>query len=171
MMDLQAHAELARPIPLVLIGRPKAALPTDLKNVIVVPGLPHDAVMRAWRKSIVGLAPSIWSDPCPTVVMEAMATGRPVVASRIGGLIDLVCHEETGLLVPPGDATALRLAIERLINAPDLRARMGQAAKRRVLEFQAQSVVPRIEQAYRQVVGSQEPGRKWNSVGRTEQLL
>jgi glycosyltransferase involved in cell wall biosynthesis len=157
---LKAHAELARTIPLVLIGRPKATLPTDLKNVIIVPGLPHDAVMRAWRKSIMGLAPSIWSDPCPTVVMEAMATGRPVVAARIGGLIDLVSHEETGLLVPPGDVTALRLAMERLINAPDLRARMGQAAKRRVLEFQAQSVVPRIEQAYQQVAGAKEPRGK-----------
>ena len=109
---------------------------------------------------MLGLAPSIWPDPCPTVAMEAMATGRPVIASRIGGLIDMVSHEATGLLVSPGDVTALRLAMERLINAPDLRARMGQAAKRRVLEFQAQSVVPRIEQAYHQVVGSREPGRK-----------
>lgn len=151
---LQAYENLSDAPPLVLIGRQKIALRDELpKNVTLIPGLPHAAVMRAWQHSLIGLAPSIWSDPCPTVVMEAMALGRPVIASRIGGLIDLVSDEETGLLVPAGDVRALRAAMARLIAADDLRTRMGRAAQARVTQFQARAVVPRIEQVYRQVVG------------------
>jgi glycosyltransferase involved in cell wall biosynthesis len=150
---LKAYAEMASSVPLVLIGRRNALMPTDLgKNVTLLESMPHDAVMLFWSKSIMGLVPSIVPDACPTVVIEAMATGRPVVASRIGGMVDLVSPEETGLLVPPGDVTALRHAMERLILNPDLRTRMGQAAERRVLEFQAKSVVPRIEQVYERVI-------------------
>ncbi len=150
---LQAHAEMSHPVPLVLIGRRSAAISAELgKNVYLLPSMSHDAVMHAWTKSIVGLAPSIVPDACPTVVMEAMATGRPVIASRTGGLIDLVSHEETGLLVPPGDVNVLRQAMERLIGDPELRSRMGHAAKQRVGQFQAGQVVPRVEQVYERVL-------------------
>ncbi len=63
------------------------------------------------------------------VAREAMAHGRPVVASAVGGLLDAVEHERTGLLVPPGDAPALRAAIERLLADTTLRARLGAAAR------------------------------------------
>jgi glycosyltransferase involved in cell wall biosynthesis len=56
---------------------------------------------------------------------EAMAYGRPVVASAVGGLVDAVEDEVSGLLVPPGDAGGLRAAIERLLGDPDLRRRLG----------------------------------------------
>jgi D-inositol-3-phosphate glycosyltransferase len=65
---------------------------------------------------------------------EAMAHGRPVVASAVGGLLDLVVHEETGLLVPPRDVPALRSALERLIGNPDLRRSFGAAARSRIRE-------------------------------------
>jgi glycosyltransferase involved in cell wall biosynthesis len=149
---LKAYKELASQIPLVLIGRQKLSIPEPLsRNVHIIPGMAHGAVMRAWQNSVLGLAPSVWSDPCPTVVMEAMASGRPVVASRIGGLIDLVCNEETGLLVPPGDVDALRDAMNRLLDDSRLGTRMGLAAKERVRAFQAKSVVPQIEQVYRRL--------------------
>jgi len=65
--------------------------------------------------------------------LEAMAAGRPVVASRVGGLTEAVVHEETGLLVPPGDPTALATALVRLARDPGLRARLGAAGRARVL--------------------------------------
>ena len=65
--------------------------------------------------------------------LEAMAAGRPVVASRVGGLAEAVVHEETGLLVPPGDPTTLAAALARLARDPDLRARLGLAGRARVL--------------------------------------
>ena len=63
---------------------------------------------------------------------EAMAYGRPVVASAVGGLRDLVVEGETGLLVPPGDVAALRDALERLLADAPLRRRLGTAARERV---------------------------------------
>ena len=65
--------------------------------------------------------------------LEAMAASRPVVASRVGGLAEAVVHEETGLLVPPGDPTALAAALVRLARDPGLRARLGAAGRERVL--------------------------------------
>jgi glycosyltransferase involved in cell wall biosynthesis len=61
-----------------------------------------------------------------------MAYGRPVVASAVGGLRDLVVHEETGLLVPPRDVPALRGALQRLLDDPELRRRLGAAARERI---------------------------------------
>ncbi|MBA2331858.1 MAG: glycosyltransferase family 4 protein, partial [Actinobacteria bacterium] len=62
----------------------------------------------------------------------AMAHGRPVVATAVGGLPDAIADGETGLLVPPGDPAALRAAIERLLGDADLRLRLGTAARAHV---------------------------------------
>ena len=69
----------------------------------------------------------------PVVLMEAMSCGLPVVASRLSGIPELVTDERDGLLVPPGDATALADAIGRLAADPALRARMGAAARERIV--------------------------------------
>jgi glycosyltransferase involved in cell wall biosynthesis len=63
-----------------------------------------------------------------------MAHGRPVVAGAVGGLLDLVVHEQTGLLVPPGDVGALRGALHRLLGDEELRARLGENARERARE-------------------------------------
>ena len=68
------------------------------------------------------------------VAREAMAYGRPVVASNVGGLPDAVEDGVTGLLVPPRDATALRAALVRLLDDPGLRRRLGELARARALE-------------------------------------
>ena len=78
--------------------------------------------------------------------------GRPVIASCVGGLPDIVVDGRTGFLVPPGDWRALREAIKRLLDDPSLRERMGAIAKQRVVEFQARTVIPRIEQVYQDVL-------------------
>ena len=63
------------------------------------------------------------------VAREAMAHGRPVVASAVGGLLDAVDDGVTGLLVPPRDPPALRAALERLLEDPELRERLGRAGR------------------------------------------
>ena len=108
--------------------------------------------MEAWRRSIIALAPSVGPETFGIAVMEAMTLGCPVIASRIGGLIDLVADGETGLLIQPGDPSALRQAIERLLADPNLRSRMGKAGLGKVAEFRASKVVPRIEQIYERVL-------------------
>jgi glycosyltransferase involved in cell wall biosynthesis len=74
-------------------------------------------------------------DGIPTVFMEAMATGRPVVSCGISGIGELVRHEETGLLAPPDDAAAIADAIARLAADRELARRLG-ANGRRVVEAQ-----------------------------------
>lgn len=150
---LDAYAGLKNAPPLVMIGRRVAETPTQFPaNVQVLDRWPHGAVMQAWARSMFALVPSVWPEPFGIVVLEAMAHGLPVIASRIGGLADIVVDGETGLLVTPGDPAALRQAIQQLLASSELRARMGAAAKRRVAEYQASLVVPRIEQVYRKLL-------------------
>ncbi len=151
---LDAHAALNSHVPLVLIGRAPTGFAESLPpNVRYMGRWPHNAVMGAWSRSAIALIPSICPDACPTVAMEAMSMGRPIVASCIGGLSDIVIDGETGFLVSPGDSRALREAMAFLLENPAQRDQMGEKAKQRVVEFQAKSVVPRIEQVYHEVSG------------------
>jgi glycosyltransferase involved in cell wall biosynthesis len=151
---LAAYRGLAGAPPLVMIGRRCDDTPAELPpNAIMLESWPHTAVMEAWRRSMVAIVPSVWNEPFGIVAIEAMATGRPVIASRIGGLSDIVADEQTGILVPPGDVAALRTALARLIADPDERAGMGEAGRERVSLFKVSTVVPRIEAIYRQVLG------------------
>ena len=148
---LRAYAALRDAPPLVLIGSTWPDTPKDFPaNAIVLKNWTQRAVMAAWRRCGVGIVPSVWPEPWGAVAMEAMIVGKPVVASRTGGLADIVAHERTGLLVPPGDVAALRDALQALIDDPARRAALGEAGRRRVRErFTASVVVPEIEGVYR----------------------
>ena len=151
---LAAYAGLTAAPPLVLIGATWPGSPTTFPpNVITLRDWPHHAVMAAWRRSLLGLVPSIWGEPCPTVALEAMAAGKPLIASRIGGLTTIVAEDETGLLVPPGDVAAWRTAIQTLLADPDRAARLGEAGRERVhQQFAASAVVPQIAGIYQQLL-------------------
>jgi glycosyltransferase involved in cell wall biosynthesis len=106
---------------------------------------------RLWRRYLEAalvVAPATWPDPCPTVVLEAMAMGRPVVGSAIGGLPDLVVPGVTGLLVPPDDDWELATALERLLVDERRLQAMAAAAHARAAAFSTEAVVPRIEAVY-----------------------
>ena len=87
------------------------------------------------------------TDVFPTVILEAMASERPVVSTRLAGIPELVVDGQTGLLAPPGDSTALAQALERLLRDPELRSRFGDAGRARVEQhFRIeQTVAPLIE--------------------------
>lgn len=157
---LEAYERLARRPPLVLIGRPCPDTPEHLPDgVRLLTNWPHTAVMRAWQRAMLGLAPSIWPEPCATVVLEAMYCGKAMVVSDVGGNPDMVVHGQTGLLVPAQNAVALAAAIQQLIDDPALRERMGQAAREMVRGFQAGSVIPRIEAIYQRLIRARRSGQ------------
>ncbi|MDA2929734.1 glycosyltransferase family 4 protein [Acidobacteria bacterium AH-259-O06] len=84
------------------------------------------------------------------VVLEAMAASKPVVATRVGGLTELVEDQVTGYLVPPGDVDVLAERLERLITRPNLRREMGEQGARRVRkEHSAAKMVEMIHEVYR----------------------
>lgn len=146
---LEAYAGLSSPPPLVLIGRRLPETPRDLPaGVTILESLPHALVMQAWKRSLFATVPSLCMDASPTVTLEAMACGRAVIGSNIGGIADQIVDGETGLLVRPGDVEGLRQAMARLIADADLRQRMERAARERVRSFQAGQVVGRIEEVY-----------------------
>lgn len=149
---VQAYAHLTNAPPLVIIGYQTNEYPVQTtnfpSNIIILKDWPHTAVMQAWQRCLFGLIPSTWSDPCPTVAMEAMTMGKALIASRIGGLTDLVDDGATGFLIPPNDPTALCAAMQVLIDDPALRARMGAAAQRKVVDFQATTVITKLEHLY-----------------------
>ena len=150
---LQAYADLENPPPLVLIGRKCPDTPSDLpENVILMNSWPHAAVMEAYRRSSLALVPSLTPETFGIVAIEAMAMGRPVIASDTGGLTDVVMDGETGFLVPRGDAVSLAQAMKRLLEDEPLRKRLGQGAKDRSQNFRASVVIPRIEAVYRKLI-------------------
>ncbi|HEX6645477.1 MAG TPA: glycosyltransferase [Gemmatimonadales bacterium] len=94
------------------------------------------------------------SEGFPNSVVEAMAARRPIVATAVGGTPDAIAHEDTGLLVPPGDAPALAAGIARMLEDPDAAARMGAAAEARARrEYAERSVIARLVTLYEQLSG------------------
>ncbi len=93
--------------------------------------LSQEETRAHYRQAAICVVPSLWHEPFGLVAVEAMAAGRPVCASDSGGLRDIVVHEETGFLFPPGDADALAGALERLLDSPALCQRMGRAGQER----------------------------------------
>jgi glycosyltransferase involved in cell wall biosynthesis len=135
--------------PLVLIGRRAPDTPEQFPDGIELRlEWPHGKVLEAFRRCTVALLPSVWPDPCPTTVLEAMASGCPVVTTPMGGIVDMVTDEESGILVSPGDAAELAKAVDRLLTDGDLRTRLAAGGRARVQEFTASRVVERLEAVY-----------------------
>jgi glycosyltransferase involved in cell wall biosynthesis len=157
---LDAFSGLDRDVDLVIVGIRNNDTQFELPDrATVVEDVPHSDVLRAWENCAFAVVPSQWPDPSPLVAMEAMAAGRPVIASAVGGLPDLVVDGTTGVLVPPGDATELRTAMAALLDDPARRAEMGAAAEKRAVRYSASVVVPRIEKVYREVVDARRSSR------------
>ena len=116
--------------------------------------LPRDELSRLYGRAAVVVFPSR-RDGYPVACAEAMAHGRPVVATAVGGLPDMVVDGETGLLVPPDDPRAFRAAVDRLLADPDLRRRLGAAGRERIATLSSwDRVIDDTLAAYHTAVGS-----------------
>jgi glycosyltransferase involved in cell wall biosynthesis len=117
---------------------------------VVFAGYRGDAARVVAAADVVAL-PS-WTEGLPLVVLEAMALGRPVVATAVGGTPELVADGETGLLVPPRDVAALTAALKRVLDDEGLRNRLGEAGKRRVAErFSSEAMTRDVLAVYDEV--------------------
>jgi len=141
--------------PLVLIGRRTPETPGNLPaGASVRVEWPHANVMEAFRRSSAAILPSVWPDPCPTTVLEAQATGTPVITTAIGGIVDMVVNEESGLLVTPGNEAELTTAIQRVLQDEELRFQITAGGRKMVQHFTATAVAERLEAVYAQVAPS-----------------
>ena len=97
---------------------------------------------------------SITGEPFGQVITEAMAAGKPVIASRGGGVPEIIADGENGLLTPMGDAGALAGALISLIENPEKASRLGAAGYKHVREqFTARQGARKVEQIYESIVG------------------
>jgi glycosyltransferase involved in cell wall biosynthesis len=123
-----------------------------------VPGaqgfVPHDELQQLYARAAVVACPSR-REGFGVACLEAMAHGRPVVATAVGGLLDLVVDGETGIVVPPRDPVALRSALQRLLADPELRRSLGAAGRERAGErFSWDAVTDATLAAYAEAAGT-----------------
>jgi glycosyltransferase involved in cell wall biosynthesis len=98
---------------------------------------------------------SVRPEPFGIVVIEAMAAGRPVIATAAGGVLEIIDHPDAGVLVPPGDVEAMAAAMLALLRDGSRRARLGETARRLALErYDIRMVIQRIEAIFRAAAGS-----------------
>jgi D-inositol-3-phosphate glycosyltransferase len=117
--------------------------------------VPHTDLPALHAISDIFVMPSTDHETFCLAACEAMSCARPVVASRIGGLMEVVRDGETGLLVPPADPTALAAAIGALLGDPALRARMGATGREWTLAmFTWEHVIARMLACYERVLGA-----------------
>jgi glycosyltransferase involved in cell wall biosynthesis len=125
------------------------------EKVHLVAPMSRDRIAELLRSVDILVAPSVPTsdgrrEGIPVVLMEAMASRLPVVASRISGIPELVEDGQNGFLTPPGDTAALADAIESLCTAPELRQLLGAAGRQKVLEsFDLRRTAERLAQLIR----------------------
>jgi glycosyltransferase involved in cell wall biosynthesis len=154
-LDVLLAAQSLRrlPGPLLMLVAGHGSIPGPVpEGVTIVRDVDHRDVMLAWAHATVGVVPSRWQEPFGQVAVEAMAAGRPVVASQVGGLGELV-DTTTGVPVPPDDPQAVAAAIDGLMADPERRTRLGAAGRLRAQGFSASHVTGRMEELYRDVAG------------------
>lgn len=130
---LAAHEAISGSVELRIAGTGplEQALKSTYPKARYLGHLAGEALKDSIRRAAVIVAPSEWLENCPMSILEAMAFGKPVIASNIGGIPELVADGETGLLFPAENEAALRDCLLRLMRDPDLRKRFGAAARRR----------------------------------------
>jgi glycosyltransferase involved in cell wall biosynthesis len=126
-------------------------------SVHFVGSLTHSAIRNLLSEADVFVLPS-FAEGIPVALMEAMATQLACVSTKSSGIPELITHDVDGLLVQPGSAEELADAIESLLTSPQLRARLGLAARQRVLSgYQQRDNLQRTAAIFRQYVPAQSP--------------
>jgi glycogen synthase len=156
---VEAFGGVATPASLVLVGdgplRPQvedAVRRSPARSRIHSRGfVPHTEVPAVLAGLDLLVLPSTYEE-MGSVLVEAMASGLPVVASRVGGIPDVVRDAETGVLVPPLDVAALTAAVEEVLADPAMRAKLGEEARRVSADYAWPALGRRVHDVYRSVL-------------------
>ena len=155
---MKAVAQLGRPgVACLLVGDgPEAAA---LAAAARMSGVEDRVRFLGWREDIPRIVASLSVFILPSanegmgrVLVEAMAAGVPVVATRVGGIPSVVADGECGLLVEPGDVAGLAGAVGKLLADRALAARMGEAGRRRALAYGVESMLGKLDGLYREIL-------------------
>ncbi len=159
--DLAAAAALVAPrVPhalFVLVGEGDLAAAGD--NVRRLGPLPNAEVLALYPLADVVVVPSVIPDALSRVILEAMAAGRPVIGTDVGGTPELVIDGKTGLLVPRATPAELARAIETLLADPALRAALGAAARRHVEALHGQAGLAPLLSLYESAIAPADAAR------------
>ena len=142
---------------LVMVG--KGDLDVDLRAEALRKNVNGKVKFLGWREDIDEIMPIFDMLVLPSlnegmgrVLVEAMAAGKPVVASRVGGIPDLVRHGETGYLVPPADEKALANGIKKLLDDPGRAKQMGQQGKEYCRQFSLEAMIEKLDDLYSDLI-------------------
>jgi glycosyltransferase involved in cell wall biosynthesis len=158
---LRAAAQIIKTIPEVtflFVG--EGYLRNDLEGMSQDMGLGRNVIYTGFREDIPEITATFdiallvsFFEGLGRVLLEAMALAKPVVATRVGGIVDVVDDGVTGILVKPDNSEELAAAIVRLLIDCDLCKKMGQAGKEKInSKFSAETMVNRIEQVYKELL-------------------
>jgi len=144
-------------VKLMFVG--KGELEAELRAMAKKTGYEDRVLFPGWRNDIheimqtfdIFVLPSL-NEGMGRVIVEAMAAGKPVVASRTGGIPDLVINGETGFLVEPGDSDGLAGAINHLLDNPALRQKMGKEGRRRCRLFSEELMIEKLDRLYQKLL-------------------
>ena len=138
---------------LVFVG--KGDLDVDLRAQALQMSANGRVKFLGWRNDIHEIMPIFDMLVLPSlnegmgrVLVEAMAAGKPVIASEVGGIPDLVRHGETGYLVPPADEKALADGIKKLLDDPARAKQMGQRGKEHCRQFSLEAMIEKLDDLY-----------------------
>jgi len=131
----------------------------ELKNMASISGIEENIKFLGWRQDVaevmsifdVFVLPSL-NEGMGRVLVEAMALGKPIVASDIGGIPDLVVDGENGYLVPVGDVEVLAARIRTLLDDPGKREKMGNAGQRYADKYSLEEMMKKIDRLYRELL-------------------
>ncbi len=120
----------------------------DLESQIKLVGyLPYKEIPKAYSASDIIVFPSIWQEPFGRIAIEAMAAGKPIVASDVGGIKDIV-NDKTGFLVSPSNLGGWREKLELLIKDKKLREKLGGGGRMLVKKYLTKTIAKDIEKVY-----------------------
>ncbi len=122
-------------------------------RILVRPIVASERMQDLYAEHDVFLFPSLM-EGLPSVLLEAMATGMPVITTETCGMPDVVKHEFNGLLIPPANATAIEEAILQLARSPELRRKMGEAARETMKRCTWERAARQLEELYRRVLAA-----------------